>query len=87
MSRAAYAARLIPCHPSAVGFCGQRLYVRVCLLLAFVAVLLLTSAQATGAKRARTDCSGGASSIRAELVDGKFVLSQPATSGCIPANP
>ena len=62
----------------------NRLGVSACLLFALVAVLMLNSAQATGAKRQQTDCTWGASSIRAEIVDGKFVVSPPATSGCIP---
>jgi hypothetical protein len=67
-----------------VRFCGHRLRVGACLLFALVGVLTLSSAQATGAQRQRTDCTWGASSIRAEVVDGAFVVSQPATSGCIP---
>jgi hypothetical protein len=82
MSRAAYATRLTSCHPCQVRFCGHRLRASACLL--FVTVLTLSSAQATGAKRQRTDCTWGASSIRAEVVDGKLVVSTPATSGCIP---
>jgi hypothetical protein len=66
-----------------VAFCGHRLRVGVCLFVVLVAALTLNSAQATGAKRART-CTSGASSIRAEVVDGKLVVSPPATSGCIP---
>jgi hypothetical protein len=30
------------------------------------------------------DCTWGASSVTAELVDGRWVESKPATSGCIP---
>ena len=30
------------------------------------------------------DCTWGASSMTAELVDGRWVESEPATSGCIP---
>jgi hypothetical protein len=70
-------------HPHAVRLCGQRLRVSVCLLIALVAVLTLTAAQAT-AKRDRPACTWGASSIHAQLVDGKLVVSRPATSGCIP---
>jgi hypothetical protein len=84
MSRAAYATRLISCHPRAVGVCGHRLRLSACLLLALVAVLTLSSAQATGAQRHRTNCTWGASSIRAQVVDGRFSVSQPVTSGCIP---
>jgi len=84
MSRVAYATRATSCHPCSVRFCGHRLRVGACLLFALVAVLMLSSAQATGAKRQQTDCTWGASSARAEVVDGKFVVSPPATSGCIP---
>ena len=84
MSRAAYATRLTSCHPCQVRFCGHRLRVSACLLVGLVTVLTLSSAQATGAKRQRTDCTWGASSVRAEVVDGKLVVSPPATSGCIP---
>ena len=84
MSRMAYATRATSCHPCSVRFCGHRLRVSACLLFALVAVLMLNSAQATGAKRQQTDCTWGASSIRAEVVDGKFVVSPPAPSGCIP---
>jgi hypothetical protein len=83
MSRAAYATRMTTCHPCWVRLCGNRLRVSACLFLALVAVLALSSAQATGAKRQQTDCTWGASSIRAEVVDGRFVVSPPATSGCI----
>jgi hypothetical protein len=84
MSRAAHATRLTSCHPCPVRFCGHRLRVSACLLFALVTVLTLSSAQATGAKRKLNDCTWGASSIRAEVVDGKLVVSPPATSGCIP---
>ena len=84
MSRAAYAAGLIYCDACAVRLCGHRLRVSACLLLALVTVLALSSAQATGAERQQTDCTSGASSIHAGAVDGKIVVSPPATSGCIP---
>jgi hypothetical protein len=32
----------------------------------------------------RADCTWGASSVVAELKDGELVVSEPATSGCIP---
>jgi hypothetical protein len=56
----------------------------VCLLIAVVGVLSLSAAQATGAGRGGAACAWGASSISAEMVDGKDVVSPPATSGCIP---
>jgi hypothetical protein len=43
-------------------------------------VLSVTSA---GAKRA-DDCTWGASSITAEYVEGKLVVSEPVTTGCVP---
>jgi hypothetical protein len=67
-----------------VGSCGNRVRVGACLLLALLAVLALNAAQATGAKRHPAACTWGASSIRAEVVDGKLVVSPRATSGCIP---
>ncbi len=84
MSRAAHATPLTSRHPLRVRFCGHRLRVSACLLFALVPVLTLSSAQATGAQLQRTDCTWGASSIRAEVVGGKFVVSPPVTSGCIP---
>jgi hypothetical protein len=71
-------------HPCPVRLCGQRLRVIPCLFVALVAVLTLSAATATGARREPTTCTWGASSVRAEVVDGNLVTSQPATSGCIP---
>jgi hypothetical protein len=63
----------------------RRLVFRLLLLaLALVTVLGLAAAQATGAKKGRAECTWGASSIHAEVVDGKIVASEPSTSGCIP---
>jgi hypothetical protein len=70
-------------HPCLVRLCGQRLRVIACLFVALVAVLTLSAATATGARREPTTCTWGASSVRAEVVDGNLVASQPATSGCI----
>lgn len=71
-------------HARAVRFSG-RLLVNVCLLIAAVAaVLTLRAAQATGASRDQAPCLWGASSVSAEEVDGKIVVSPAATSGCIP---
>jgi hypothetical protein len=53
-------------------------------VLVLVAVLSLSAAQATGAKSRHAVCTLGASSIRARLVHGRFVVSAPVTSGCIP---
>jgi hypothetical protein len=71
-------------HARAVRLCGQRLLFSVCLLVALVGVLALRSAQATGASQDRKACNWGASSVSAEVVDGKVVVSPVATSGCIP---
>lgn len=72
-------------HPRVVRFCGPRPLLSVVLVFAATAaVLALPSAQATGAKRNQTSCLWGASSVSAEVVDGKLVVSPVATSGCIP---
>jgi hypothetical protein len=71
-------------HPCPVRLCGQRLRIIACLFIALVAVLTPSAATAMGAKREPTICTWGASSVRAEIVDGNLVTSQPATSGCIP---
>jgi hypothetical protein len=72
-------------HPGAVRFCGLHPVVGIGLVIAAVAaVLALPSAQANGARRDQTPCTWGASSVSAEMVDGKLVVSPPATSGCIP---
>jgi hypothetical protein len=65
-------------------FCGQRLLVSVFVIATLVAVLALKAAQATGAGRDEALCIWGASSVSAEEVDGKVVVSPVATSGCIP---
>jgi hypothetical protein len=64
--------------------CGQRLCLIACVLIALVSVLMLRSAEATGAKPEHQTCTWGASSITAQTVDGKVVVSQPAISGCVP---
>jgi hypothetical protein len=67
-----------------VRLCGPRFRLVACLVLALTAVTALTSA-ATGAKREPgPNCTWGASSVRAEVVDGQIVVGQPTTSGCIP---
>lgn len=71
-------------HPCLVRLCGLRLRVIGCVLVALVAVLTLSASTAMGAKPEPTTCTWGASSVRAEIVDGNLVTSQPATSGCIP---
>jgi hypothetical protein len=72
-------------HSRGVRFCGPRPVVSVLLVIgAVMAVLVLTSAQAHGARHDQTPCLWGASSVSAETVDGKDVVSPVATSGCIP---
>jgi hypothetical protein len=72
-------------HPRVVRFCGLRPLVSLCLVIAVVlGVLVLRSAQASGAGRDKEPCTWGASSVSAEVVDGKLVVSPEATSGCIP---
>lgn len=64
--------------------CGRRIVLLACLLIALVAAVTLSSAQATSGQHGETTCTWGASSIRAEVVNGEAIVSQPATSGCIP---
>jgi hypothetical protein len=53
-------------------------------LIVLCLVLILTvGAAAVPAQRADA-CDWGASSMRAEVVEGQVVESEPATSGCIP---
>lgn len=71
-------------HPRAMRFCGLRPFAGICLVIASaVVVLALPSAQA-GASDHQAPCLWGASSVSAETVDGKLVVSPAATSGCIP---
>jgi hypothetical protein len=56
----------------------------VLVIAAAAAVLALPSAQATGGRSDQAPCTWGASSVSAEVVDGKTVVSPVATSGCIP---
>ena len=67
-----------------VRLCGPRLRAIACMLVALVAVLALSAATATGARRETPTCAWGASSVSAEVVDGHLVTSQPSTSGCTP---
>jgi len=72
-------------HPRLVRFCGLRSVIGVsAVIVALVSVLTLSSAQATGGRRDQEPCTWGASSVSAEMVDGKLVVSAVATSGCIP---
>jgi hypothetical protein len=51
-------------------------------------VLVLATASAGGAAKTppakRTSCSWGASSVTARQVDGRWVVTPPATTGCVP---
>jgi hypothetical protein len=63
----------------------RRLFFRLLLLaLGLMTVLALTAAQATGAKKRGAECTWGASSIQARIVDGKIVASAPTVTGCVP---
>ena len=53
------------------------------LIGACVLVVLTVAAGAAPAKRADA-CTWGASSVVVEQVNGQFVESEPATTGCIP---
>jgi hypothetical protein len=71
-------------HPRYVSICGPRLLVICLAIVAAAAVLALRSASATGARQDQQPCLWGASSVSAETVNGKVVVSPVATSGCIP---
>jgi hypothetical protein len=63
---------------------GKTVRIVVCAAFALVALLALSAAQATGGKqRGRIGCNWGASSIRAQVVDGRIVSSPAFTSGCL----
>ena len=55
----------------------------VVLLVACACVVLLLAASSAPAERTE-DCSWGASSVVAEVVNGQVVQSEPETSGCVP---
>jgi hypothetical protein len=55
----------------------------VLLLVACLFAVLLLAAASAPAQRGE-ECSWGASSVIAEQVNGEYVQSEPATSGCIP---
>jgi hypothetical protein len=52
--------------------------------LIVVVLLTLAAASAPAARHSRGACSSGASSVRAEKVNGRIVMSTPAVTGCIP---
>jgi hypothetical protein len=53
------------------------------LLVACACVVLLLAASSAPAGHME-DCSWGASSVVAEVVNGQVVQSEPETSGCVP---
>jgi hypothetical protein len=53
-------------------------------LVAIVLVFAVSASAAPPSARGDEPCSWGASSIQAEVVDGKVVVSGPDTMGCIP---
>jgi hypothetical protein len=53
------------------------------LLLITTLMLALFSLQGAAQSRPRS-CTHGASSIRAELVNGRVEVSQPVVTGCVP---
>jgi hypothetical protein len=57
--------------------------------LAIVTVVAATGSAARGAGTGERDgaCTWGASSVTASYIDGKLVMSQPQTTGCVPSNP
>jgi hypothetical protein len=56
------------------------------LVIALVALFALTASSATGAREKRADegCTWGASSIHAQIVDGRVIASTPVFTGCHP---
>jgi hypothetical protein len=55
------------------------------LVLLFACALVVATVAAAGAPARRADeCTWGASSVIVEQVNGQYVQSEPATSGCIP---
>jgi hypothetical protein len=52
-------------------------------LVCFLLIVTVASATPAPAQRGE-DCTWGASSVMAEVVDGEVVQSEPATTGCIP---
>jgi hypothetical protein len=55
--------------------------------LALVSSLAFAGGSAQGASRDNGACTWGASSVTASYVNGELVMSQPHTTGCIPAKP
>jgi hypothetical protein len=54
------------------------------LILCLAAAFVVPLGGASAAEPAAPECTWGASSVVAELKDGELVVSEPATSGCIP---
>jgi len=55
--------------------------------LGAAALLAVGGASAGGSRMNDADCTWGASSVIAATVSGQLIESEPATTGCIPANP
>ena len=70
-------------HSRGVSICGSRLLV-ICLAIAAVTGVLALRSASADARRDQQPCLWGASSVSAEKVNGKVVVSPVATSGCIP---
>ena len=58
--------------------------IRSACVLGAAALLAVSGASARGTRKSDPDCTWGASSVTATLVNGQLVESQPQTSGCIP---
>jgi hypothetical protein len=68
---------------------GGRSHILIATLVAIVLVFAVSASATAPNARGEEPCSWGASSIQAEIVDGKVVVvSGPDTTGCIPqSNP
>jgi hypothetical protein len=53
-------------------------------LVAIILIFAVSASAAPPSVRRGEACSWGASSIQAEVVNGKIVVSGPDTTGCIP---
>jgi hypothetical protein len=53
-------------------------------VLVLTVLLVLSAASAPAAPRSHRACTSGASSVHAEMVNGRIVVSTPVVTGCIP---
>jgi len=60
------------------------MHVRPTIFVALVLVGTTAVAVASAGHQTTRPCTWGASSITAQLVDGKWIVGKPHTSGCIP---